>query len=106
MEGYLNLRLRPWLRRIITRSIAIVPAIITIVIAGEQALGSLLVLSQVILSLQLGFAMIPLVQFVSDKSKLGEHSIKPIWAIAGWICTAIIVGLNLKWLSSQTIDFI
>jgi manganese transport protein len=106
MEGYLNLRLRPWLRRIITRSIAIVPAIITIVIAGEQALGSLLVLSQVILSLQLGFAMIPLVQFVSDKSKLGEHAIKPIWSIAGWICTAIIVGLNLKWLSSQTIDFI
>lgn len=105
MEGYLNLRLRPWLRRILTRSVAIVPAILTILIAGEEALGSLLVFSQVVLSLQLGFAMIPLVQFVGNKERMGAFAAKPLWIGAGWLATLIIVGLNLKWLGEQTIGF-
>jgi manganese transport protein len=70
MEGYLNLRIQPWVRRIITRLIAIVPAVIVITIYGESVTGKLLILSQVILSLQLGFAIIPLIHFVSDKSKM------------------------------------
>lgn len=96
MEGYLNLRIRPWLRRIITRLLAIVPAVFTIVYFGEDKLGALLILSQVVLSLQLGFAIIPLIHFVSNKRKMGEHVI-PKWVqVAAWVCAAIIVGLNVK----------
>lgn len=96
MEGYLNLRIRPWLRRILTRLIAIIPAVITIVYFGEEKMGELLVLSQVVLSLQLGFAIIPLIHFVSDKKKMGEHVI-PRWVqIAAWAAALIIVGLNVK----------
>lgn len=69
MEGYLRLRIAPWMRRLLTRLIAIIPALITIVYFGEQATGKLLILSQVILSLQLGFAVIPLIHFVSEKVK-------------------------------------
>lgn len=105
MEGYLNLRLRPWLRRILTRSIAIVPAILTIIISGEEALGSLLVFSQVILSLQLGFAMIPLVQFVGSRERMGKFASKPLLIFAGWLATFVIVGLNLKWLGEQIYIF-
>jgi manganese transport protein len=96
MEGYLNLRLRPWLRRILTRALAIIPAILTIVFFGERSLGALLVLSQAILSLQLGFAMIPLIHFVSNKNRMKEHVIPTWMQVLGWLCTAIIVGLNLK----------
>ncbi len=96
MEGYLNLRIRPWLRRILTRLIAIAPAVFTITYFGEEELGKLLILSQVILSLQLGFAIIPLIHFVSDKAKMGEFVIKPWVKVSAWIAAAIIVGLNVK----------
>ncbi len=96
MEGYLNLRIRPWLRRLITRSIAIVPAFLTILYFGEGALGELLVLSQVILSLQLGFAIIPLIHFVSDAPKMGDFVIKRWVKILAWLSAFIIVALNVK----------
>jgi manganese transport protein len=96
MEGYLNLRIQPWVRRIVTRLIAIVPAVIVISVFGESVTGKLLILSQVILSLQLGFAIIPLIHFVSDKSKMkGFHISKPT-QIAGWTVALIIVSLNAK----------
>ncbi len=96
MEGYLNLRIQPWVRRIITRLIAIVPAVIVITIFGESVTGKMLILSQVILSLQLGFAIIPLIHFVSDKSKMkGFHIGKPM-RIASWTIATIIVSLNGK----------
>src|SRR6187431_2278461 len=94
MEGYLNLRIAPWIRRLMTRLIAIVPALIVINIYGEESTGSLLVLSQVILSLQLGFAIIPLIHFVSDKIRMGEFVIKPYIKVLAWISATIIVGLN------------
>ena len=96
MEGYLNLRIQPWVRRIITRLIAIVPAVIVISIFGESVTGKMLILSQVILSLQLGFAIIPLIHFVSDKSKMGEFAISRKTQIASWIVALIIVSLNAK----------
>ena len=96
MEGYLNLRIQPWVRRIITRLIAIVPAVIVISIFGESVTGKLLILSQVILSLQLGFAIIPLIHFVSDKSKMKGFHISKITQIASWIVALIIVSLNAK----------
>ncbi len=96
MEGYLNLRIQPWVRRIITRLIAIVPAVIVISIFGESVTGKLLILSQVILSLQLGFAIIPLIHFVSDKSKMKGFHISRATQIAAWIIATIIVSLNAK----------
>ena len=96
MEGYLNLRIQPWVRRIITRLIAIVPAVIVISIFGESVTGKLLILSQVILSLQLGFAIIPLIHFVSDKSKMKGFHISKATQIAAWIIASIIVTLNAK----------
>jgi len=96
MEGYLNLRIQPWVRRIITRLIAIVPAVIVISVFGEGVTGKLLILSQVILSLQLGFAIIPLIHFVSDKSKMKGFHISRLTQIAAWIIATIIVSLNAK----------
>ncbi len=96
MEGHLNLRIQPWLRRLITRLLAITPAIITILFFGEEYLGELLVFSQVVLSLQLGFAIIPLIHFNSDKQKMKEFTIKPWVKILAWISTLIIVSLNIK----------
>ena len=96
MEGYLNLRIQPWIRRMITRLLAIIPAVLTIVILGEQATGKLLILSQVILSLQLGFAVIPLIHFVSDKQKMGEFAIGKWTKSAAWLIAGIIVVLNSK----------
>lgn len=96
MEGYLNLRIQPWVRRIITRLIAIVPALIAIVYFGEAATGKLLLLSQVILSLQLGFAIIPLIHFVSDNSKMQGFAIGNRTKIASWLIALIIVVLNAK----------
>lgn len=95
MEGHLNLRIQPWLRRLITRLIAIVPALLTIIYLGEDALGSLLVLSQVVLSMQLGFAIIPLIHFNSDKSQMKNFVIKPWIRFAAWISAAVIVYLNI-----------
>lgn len=96
MEGYLNLRIQPWVRRIITRLIAIVPAVLVILIYGESVTGKMLIFSQVILSLQLGFAIIPLIHFVSDKSKMKGFHISKTTQIASWIVALIIVSLNAK----------
>jgi manganese transport protein len=96
MEGYLNLRIQPWVRRIITRLIAIIPAVIVITIFGEGVTGKMLILSQVVLSLQLGFAIIPLIHFVSDKSKMRGFHIGKLMKIASWTIALIIVGLNGK----------
>jgi manganese transport protein len=96
MEGYLNLRIQPWVRRIITRLIAIVPAVIVITIFGEGVTSKLLILSQVILSLQLGFAIIPLIHFVSDKSKMKGFHIGRTTEVASWVVASVIVALNGK----------
>jgi manganese transport protein len=103
MEGYLNLRIQPWLRRLITRLIAIVPAFIVISIYGEKATGDLLILSQVILSLQLGFAIIPLIHLTSDKTKMGEFANKGWVIVFAWLVAIIIIGLNAR-LIYQTIN--
>lgn len=95
MEGFLNIKLKPWLRRLITRLLAIVPAFVIAIIYGEKATTDLLVLSQVILSMQLSFAVIPLVMFTSDKLKMGEFVNKPFLKIISWLITIIIVLLNL-----------
>jgi manganese transport protein len=108
MEGFLSFRMRPWLRRLITRMAAIVPAAITIYIAGDAATYKLLILSQVILSMQLPFAVIPLIHFTSDRRKMGSFANK-MWVRAlAWTAAAVIVGLNLhlvvdtirEWLAS------
>lgn len=98
MEGFINFRLPPWLRRLITRLVAIVPAIIVLMIWGESKTGDLLVLSQVILSLQLPFAIIPLVLFTASKKRMGDLA-APIWlTIIATIIAAVIVMLNVKML--------
>jgi manganese transport protein len=101
MEGYLNLRIAPWIRRIITRSLAVIPAFIVIQTMGEAATGKLLIFSQVILSMQLGFAVVPLIHFVSDKHKMGAFTIKPWVKILAWISAAIIIILNIRLVWSQ-----
>ena len=101
MEGFLNIRIRPWLRRLLTRLIAIVPAIIVTSMSGETGAASLLVLSQVILSLQLSFAVFPLVMFTSDKLKMGEFVNGATTKILAWIVAVIIASLNV-WLLIQT----
>jgi manganese transport protein len=101
MEGFLNIRLRPWLRRLITRLIAIVPAVICTALYGESGTARLLVFSQVVLSLQLSFAVIPLIMFTSDRVKMGEFA-NPAWVkILAWITAGIIVLLNAKYLFDQ-----
>ncbi|MEV2350632.1 Nramp family divalent metal transporter [Paenibacillus larvae] len=95
MEGFVNLRITPWLRRMITRLIAVVPAFIVTWIAGSKGTGELLLWSQVVLSLQLPFAVIPLVLFTSDKRKMGEFT-NPMWIkVLAWVSTAVIVALNV-----------
>lgn len=101
MEGYLSLRINPILRRLVTRLVAIVPALIVIVIYGEENVDSLLILSQVILSLQLGFAIIPLIHFVSDKKTMGKFAINPVQKIAAWLIASVLVFLNLKMLANE-----
>lgn len=96
MEGFLNFRITPWLRRLITRGIAIVPAVLVIGIFGEGKTTELLIASQVVLSMQLGFAVWPLMRFTDEKAKMGEF-VNPVWVkILGWITTGIIILLNLK----------
>jgi manganese transport protein len=98
MEGFLNIRLRPWLRRLITRLIAIVPAVLTAAFFGASGTAKLLLMSQVILSLQLSFAVIPLVMFTSDRKKMGAFA-SPRWLkTLAWSTAAIIVVLNVKYL--------
>ncbi len=101
MEGYLSLRINPWLRRLITRLIAIIPALIVIFIYGESKVDTLLVMSQVLLSLQLGFAVIPLIHFVSDKKTMGKFVIKPVTKMAAWLIALILVFLNLNMLVNE-----
>ncbi|MES2849644.1 MAG: Nramp family divalent metal transporter [Bacteroidota bacterium] len=101
MEGYLQLRINPWARRLLTRLLAIIPALIVIIIYGEQRVDALLVLSQVVLSLQLGFAIIPLIHFVSDKQKMGDFTINTITKIAAWLIAATLISLNLKMLLNE-----
>ncbi|HEX6617334.1 MAG TPA: Nramp family divalent metal transporter [Gemmatimonadales bacterium] len=94
MEGFLDIRLPPWLRRLITRLIAIIPAVIVTALYGEKGAGGLLILSQVILSMQLSFAVVPLVHFTSQRRKMGEFVNSPLLAGTAWLVAAVIVGLN------------
>jgi len=105
MEGYLRLRMNPWVRRLLTRLVAIIPAVIVILINGESNIDDLLIFSQVILSLQLGFAVIPLIHFVSNKKKMGEFVIKRWVQILAWLITIVLVYLNIRMVSGQAIDF-
>jgi manganese transport protein len=104
MEGYLKLRISPLLRRLITRLLAIIPAVLVILIYGDAKVDALLVFSQVVLSVQLGFAVIPLIHFVSDKKEMGEFAIKPLTKIAAWLVAAILIYLNVSNLVVQAID--
>src|SRR3954454_2292322 len=98
MEGFLNFRMRPWLRRMVTRLLAIIPAAITIFLSGEKGTYKLLILSQVILSMQLPFAVIPLIHFTNDRKRMGEFANRAWVRALAWPAAAIIVGLNL-WLA-------
>jgi manganese transport protein len=102
MEGFLNIRIRPWLRRLITRLIAIIPAVIVSIIGGESGTAQLLILSQVILSLQLSFAVFPLVMFTSSRLKMGEF-VNPAWLkVLAYLVASVIASLNV-WLLFQTV---
>jgi manganese transport protein len=102
MEGFINLRLRPWLRRLITRLIAIIPAIIVVYLYGERGTGALLILSQVVLSLQLPFAVFPLVAFTGNRAKMGAF-VSPGWMRGlAWVVAVVIAVLN-AWLLYQTV---
>jgi manganese transport protein len=96
MEGFLRLRIPQWARRLLTRGIAIVPVVIVTALYGEKGTAELLVFSQVVLSMQLPFAVIPLVQFVSDKKKMGSFAIPRAVAILAWVVATVILALNVK----------
>ncbi len=102
MEGFLNLRLRPWVRRLITRGIAIVPAVIVSVMYGESGTAKLLIFSQVLLSLQLSFAVFPLVMFTSERAKMGEF-VNPVWLKVLAYLVAVVIGALNIWLLVQTL---
>lgn len=105
MEGYLRLRINPIIRRLITRMIAIIPAALVILINGEDDVDSLLIFSQVVLSMQLGFAVIPLIHFVSDKATMGPFVIKTWVKVSAWLVTAVLVYLNTRLIVEQAVDF-
>ena len=106
MEGFLQIRLKPWVRRLITRSIAIVPAVIVIALTGEGGTYKLLIASQVVLSLQLPFAILPLIQVTSDKKRMGEF-VNPLWVkILAWAVAAIIIALNCKLVYDILMDWL
>ena len=101
MEGFMNIRLRPWLRRLITRLLAIVPAVVIAVLYGNQGVDKLIVFSQVVLSIQLSFAVFPLVRFTSDKKKMGEF-VNPLWlTVLAYLTAIIIFALNVKLVADQ-----
>ena len=102
MEGFLNIRIQPWLRRLVTRLLAIVPAFIVIWISGNNGTLKLLILSQVVLNLQLPFAIVPLLHFTNDKARMGPFASKWFVRMLGWATAIIVIGLNL-WLGGQTI---
>ncbi|MBM3329516.1 MAG: iron/manganese transporter [Calditrichaeota bacterium] len=106
MEGFINFKIKPWVRRLITRSLAIIPAAITIGLMGAEGTYRLLILSQVILSLQLPFAVIPLIHFTSDGKRMGQFANKLWVVILAWLVAAIIVGLNLKLVTDTFGDWI
>lgn len=105
MEGYLRLRINPIVRRLLTRLIAIIPAVLVILINGEKNIDQLLIFSQVILSMQLGFAIIPLIHFVSDKKTMGKFAIKPLLKISAWVVAVVLIYLNLRMLTEQAETF-
>lgn len=105
MEGYLKLRVSPIVRRLLTRLLAIIPAVTVIWIYGDKEVNKLLIFSQVLLSMQLGFAIIPLIHFCSDKKTMGEYAIRPIVQVTAWIIAAILVYLNVRLLVGEAIDF-
>lgn len=105
MEGFLRFRMRPWLRRLITRSIAIIPAVVVISIAGDQGTYKLLILSQVILSMQLPFAVVPLVKFTSSRRKMGDFATPTFVAAIAWVVAAIIITLNAKLVYDQITEW-
>ncbi len=105
MEGYLRLRINPWVRRLLTRLLAIIPALLVVLIKGEDSVDDLLVFSQVILSLQLGYAIIPLIHFVSDKKTMGSFAIKPITQITAWLIAAVLIYLNISVLLNGVLPF-
>ncbi|HET6349569.1 MAG TPA: Nramp family divalent metal transporter [Candidatus Krumholzibacteria bacterium] len=99
MEGFLNIRLRPWLRRLITRALAIIPAVIVTALYGDTGSAQLLIFSQVILSMQLSFAVVPLVMFTADRHKMGRF-VNPMWVnVLAWVTSIVIIGLNVKLLA-------
>jgi manganese transport protein len=102
MEGFLDLRISPWLRRLITRALAVVPALLVIGIMGDEMVNELLIFSQVALSLQLGFALVPLIHSVSNRAQMKEFTIQWYWQLLSWIAASVIVLLNL-WLVWQTL---
>ena len=106
MEGFVNLRIQPWMRRMITRLLAIVPALFIIVLFGTAYTGKLLIFSQVVLSLQLGFAVIPLIHFVSNKNLLGDFAIRLKTKLVAWIVAGLITGLNSWLIISEIINWI
>ncbi|TDW96282.1 Nramp family divalent metal transporter [Dinghuibacter silviterrae] len=105
MEGYLRLRINPWLRRLLTRLLAIIPALIVLWIYGDQEVNQLIVLSQVILSLQLGFAVIPLIHFVSDKKTMGTFAIRRRTQVLAWAVAGILLYLNLDMVFGLVRDY-
>ena len=105
MEGYLHLRINPWMRRLLTRLLAIVPALIVIWIYGDNEINQLIVLSQVILSLQLGFAVIPLIHFVSDKTTMGTFAIRPRTQAFAWLVAVVLLYLNLSLVYGLVSDY-
>ena len=106
MEGFLNLRVRPWLRRLITRSVAIIPAVITVSTSGDQGTYRLLILSQVILSMQLPFAIIPLVRFTSDRGRMGEFANRTWVNVLAWSTAALIIILNFRLAGAAIIPWV
>jgi manganese transport protein len=103
MEGFVNIRVRPWLRRLITRTMAVVPAALTIYFAGDKATLGLLLLSQAILSMQLPFAIVPLIQFTSDRTRMGPFANAAWVKWLAWITAAVVIGLN-TWLAYDSIE--
>jgi manganese transport protein len=106
MEGYLRLRINPWMRRLLTRLLAIVPALLVIWIAGEEKVDDMLVFSQVLLSMQLAFAVIPLIHFVSSKQRMGQFRIGPWTQAAAWLVAAVIIALNANLVYQSAQDFL
>ena len=106
MEGFLHIRLRPWLRRLITRAFAIVPAIIVTALYGEAGIAKLIILSQIVLSLQLSFAVVPLIIFTGDKQKMGEFASPPWLHVTAWLTAIIIAALNAKLVFDQCYEWL